>query len=146
MVAFPYYAAADIAALNDQAVALLKLFASRGYTREEPSILQPADIFLDRSGEEIRRRTFTLSDPSGRELCLRPDLTIPICKHAVDTKAALPARLCYNGLAFRYQVGAQPTQFFQAGIELLGVDDTAQGDIEVMTVAIDALQAAGLKD
>jgi hypothetical protein len=40
-------------------------------------VLQPADIFLDRSGEEIRRRTFTLTDPSGRDLCLRPELTIP---------------------------------------------------------------------
>ena len=92
MAAFPYYDAAAIGALNDQAVALLKLFAARGYAREEPSILQPAEIFLDRSGEEIRRRTFTLTDPSGRELCLRPDLTIPICKHAVDSGAKFPAR------------------------------------------------------
>src|SRR5512135_3920861 len=109
MTAFPLYDQAQIAALDSQADAILKVFASHGYGRQEPSVLQPADIFLDRSGEEIRRRTFTLSDPSGRELCLRPDLTIPICKHAVDTKAALPARLCYNGLAFRYQAGAQPT-------------------------------------
>ncbi len=51
-------------------------------------MLQPAEIFLDRSGEEIRRRTFTLTDPSGRDLCLRPDLTIPICQHAVDVGRA----------------------------------------------------------
>jgi ATP phosphoribosyltransferase regulatory subunit len=146
MGAFPYYDTPEIQALNDQAVAILKSFASHGYTRHEPSVLQPADIFLDRSGEEIRRRTFTLSDPSGRELCLRPDLTIPICKHVVDTKAALPARLSYNGLAFRYQAGAQPTQFFQAGAELLGVEDTTKGDIEMMTVAIDAVRSTGLKD
>ena len=148
MGAFPYYDTPEIQALNDQAVAILKSFASHGYTRHEPSVLQPADIFLDRSGEEIRRRTFTLSDPSGRELCLRPDLTIPICKTVVDSKAKLPARICYNGLAFRHQPNAsnQPTQFFQAGAELLGDDDAAKGDIEIMTVAIDALKAAGLKD
>ena len=91
MAAFPYYDAAAIGALNDQAVTLLKLFAARGYVREEPSILQPAEIFLDRSGEEIRRRTFTLTDPSGRELALRPDLTIPICQHAVESGAKFPA-------------------------------------------------------
>jgi len=68
MPAFPYYNAPAIDALNSQAVALLKLFASRGYVREEPAVLQPAEIFLDRTGEEIRRRTFTLMDPSGREL------------------------------------------------------------------------------
>jgi ATP phosphoribosyltransferase regulatory subunit len=148
MVAFPYYDAAAIGALNDQAVALLKLFAVRGYTREEPSILQPADIFLDRSGEEIRRRTFTLTDPSGRELCLRPDLTIPICKHAVESGAKLPARLCYNGLAFRYQPKrpSRPTQFFQAGLELLGVADAAAGEEEILSLAFESLRLAGLKD
>src|SRR5580692_12588307 len=100
MAAFPFYDAAAIGALNDQAVVLLKLFAARGYTREEPSVLQPAEIFLDRSGEEIRRRTFTLTDPSGRDLALRPDLTIPICRDAVLTGRKLPARICYNGLVF----------------------------------------------
>jgi ATP phosphoribosyltransferase regulatory subunit len=111
-------------------------------------VLQPADIFLDRSGEEIRRRTFTLTDPSGRELCLRPDLTIPICKMAVDTKTPLPARLCYNGLAFRHQPNEpdSPTQFFQAGAELLGLEDAAAGDIEILTLTIEAMKAAGIAD
>src|SRR5690348_15858634 len=123
MASFPYYLPPDIDALNSQALAILKLFARPGYGREEPTVLQPAEIFLDRSGEEIRRRTYTLTDLSGRELCLRPDLTIPICKHAVDAKAKFPARLCYNGVAFRHQPthSKRPTQFFQAGVELLGL-------------------------
>jgi ATP phosphoribosyltransferase regulatory subunit len=148
MTAFPFYDTPSIDALNGQAVAILKCFAARGYKREEPSVLQPADIFLDRSGEEIRRRTFTLTDPSGRELCLRPDLTIPICKMAVDSGAALPARISYNGLAFRHQTNEprRPTQFFQAGVELLGLEDRAAGEIEILSVAVEALHAAGLKE
>jgi ATP phosphoribosyltransferase regulatory subunit len=148
VAAFPYYDAAAIGALNDQAVVLLKLFVARGYTREEPSILQPADIFLDRYGEEIRRRTFTLTDPSGRDLCLRPDLTIPICKHAVDTDAKFPARISYNGMAFRHQPNTplRPTQFFQAGVELLGLEDAAAGEAEILALSFDSLRAAGLKD
>jgi ATP phosphoribosyltransferase regulatory subunit len=148
MVAFPYYEPADIDALNTQAVAILKLFAARGYARQEPSVLQPAEIFLERSGEEIRRRTFTLTDPSGRDLCLRPDLTIPICKQAVDAHAALPARVSYNGLAFRHQPSRpdRPTQFFQAGVELLGLEDAAAGEAEIVALSFDALRAAGLKE
>lgn len=148
MAAFPYYDTAAIEALNAQAVALLKLFAERGYVREEPSVLQPAEIFLDRSGEEIRRRTFTLMDPSGRELCLRPDLTIPICRQAVQDNRRVPARICYNGLVFRHQPGEphRPTQFFQAGVELLGLDDAKAGEAEILTLAIEALRVAGLKD
>lgn len=148
MAALPFYDAAAIGALNDQAVTLLKLFGARGYVREEPSILQPAEIFLDRSGEEIRRRTFALTDPSGRELALRPDLTIPICKHAVDSGAKFPARLCYNGLAFRYQPNRplRPTQFFQAGVELLGLENAAQGEEEILSLSFEALRTLGIND
>jgi ATP phosphoribosyltransferase regulatory subunit len=148
MAAFPYYDTAAIEALNGQAVAMLKLFAAHGYSREEPSVLQPAEIFLDRSGEEIRRRTFTLMDPSGRDLCLRPDLTIPICRDAVQAGRSFPARISYNGLVFRHQPGEpqRPTQFFQAGVELLGQEDRTAGDAEVLSLTIEALRVAGLKD
>ncbi len=148
MAAFPYYDPPAMEALNAQATALLELFAARGYGREEPAVLQPAEIFLNRSGEEIRRRTFTLTDPTGRDLALRPDLTIPICRQAVLSNRALPARIAYNGLVFRHQPGEphRPTQFFQAGVELLGLADAAAGETEILTLAAQALRTCGLKD
>jgi ATP phosphoribosyltransferase regulatory subunit len=148
MAAFPYYDKASMDALNAQGAQILASFMARGYVHEEPAVLQPADIFLDRSGEEIRRRTFTLTDPSGRELCLRPDLTIPICRMAVEDGTKFPARICYNGLAFRHQPNEphRPTQFYQAGVELLGMEDRAAAEIEVMSLAVEALHAVGLKD
>ncbi|MGH6828162.1 MAG: ATP phosphoribosyltransferase regulatory subunit [Rhizomicrobium sp.] len=148
MAAFPYYDKAGFETLEAQAQAILRAFVTRGYVLEEPSVLQPADIFLDRSGEEIRRRTFTLTDPSGRDLCLRPDLTIPICYQAVKAKRNFPARICYNGLVFRHQPAEpnRPTQFFQAGVELLGLEDRAHGETEIMSLAIEGLRAAGLED
>lgn len=148
MAAFPYYDTKAMQALNAQAVALLDLFAARGYVREEPAVLQPAEIFLNRSGEEIRRRTFTLTDPSGRDLALRPDLTIPICRQAVLSGRGFPARICYNGLVFRHQPGEpnRPTQFFQAGVELLGLPDAVAGETEILALAVEALRVCGLKD
>ena len=146
MPAFPTYGPEQIAALHAQADAILGVFTSRGYQRHESSVLQPADIFLDRSGEEIRRRTFELTDPSGRELCLRPDLTIPACKWQVESGNPYPARLCYNGLAFRHQPSEphRPTQFYQAGAELLGLEDRAAAERETLHLTIDAVRAAGL--
>jgi len=148
MTAFPFYEQGAMDALNQQAQGLLALFGARGYTRAEPAVLQPAAIFLDRSGEEIRRRTFTLTDPSGRELALRPDLTIPICRQVVQAGTPLPARICYNGLVFRHQPGEphRPTQFFQAGVELLGLEDRAAGDAEILTISVEALRHAGITD
>jgi len=146
MAAFPLLDEAQIAALENQAQAILGTFAKHGYKRQEPAVLQPADIFLERSGEEIRRRTFTLTDPAGNELCLRPDLTIPICREHVARGSGYPARLCYNGLAFRHQPAEphRPTQFYQAGAELLGLEDRASADIEIMSLAVGALRATGL--
>lgn len=146
MAAFPTYDAKRIAALDAQATAILAVFDARGYARHEPSVLQPADIFLDRSGEEIRHRTFTLTDPAGNELCLRPDLTIPICKAYLEARGRFPARLCYNGLAFRHQPAEpdRPTQFYQAGAELLGLEDRAKAETEMLTLTVEALRAAGL--
>src|SRR5207237_3852781 len=66
MATFPYYGTSAMEALNAQGAALLNLFAAHGYVREEPAVLQPAEIFLNRSGAAIRRRPFTLTDPSLR--------------------------------------------------------------------------------
>jgi ATP phosphoribosyltransferase regulatory subunit len=68
MAGFPTYDSAEIDALETQAEAILGVLKARGYARVEPAILQPAEIFLNRSGEEIRRRTFVLTEPSGNDL------------------------------------------------------------------------------
>ena len=146
MSAFPDYDTERLDALDVQADAILGVFAARGYKRADSSVLQPAHIFLERAGEEIRRRTFVLTDPAGQELCLRPDLTIPVCRAHLASKGAYPARLCYNGPVFRHQPAEpeRPTQFYQAGVELLGLEDRAAAETEILTLTIEALRAAGL--
>lgn len=147
MTAFPTYDAKRISALDGVADAILRAFVTRGYSRVEPSVLQPAEIFLDRSGEEIRRRTFMLEGPTGQELVLRPDLTIPVCKAHLDARGKFPARLCYHGLAFRHQPAEpdRPTQFWQAGAELLGIADRKSADKEVLALTVEAVREAGLE-
>jgi ATP phosphoribosyltransferase regulatory subunit len=136
-----------IAQLDAQAAALLDLFTRRDYSRVDPPVLQPADVFLDRSGEEIRRRTFLLTDAAGRELCLRPELTIPVCRLHLERAGTFPARLCYHGAAFRMR-SSDPhsaSQFLQSGVEYLGAADAQKADAEVLTLAVEALRAAGLE-
>jgi len=148
MAAFPHYDSRRLERLDAQAAAILGVFAGSGYARVEPPILQPAEAFLDRSGEEIRRRTFVLNDPSGRELCLRPDLTIPVCRMHLADGGKFPARLAYHGPAFRLQLNQpeRPSQFLQTGVECLGVENRKAADIEVLTLAVEGVRAAGLKE
>ena len=88
------------------AEALLLSFAQAGYTLAEPAILQPADPFLDLSGEDIRKSLYLTTDPGGEELCLRPDLTIPVARdYLASSRAGQPAGLSYLGPVFRYRGG-----------------------------------------
>src|SRR6516162_8819588 len=88
-----------------RAQALVASYARAGYTQIEPPVLQPAEPFLDLSGEDIRRRMFLTSDPDGRELCLRPDLTIPVSRaYLASQRAGQPAGYSYLGTVFRHSV------------------------------------------
>ena len=146
MALFPHYDAAAIAAIDALAGKLLGVFAAGGCTRVDPPIVQPIARVLDREGEEMRGRTFIVTDPAGEEYCLRTDLTIPACAAHLESGGAFPARLCYHGPVFRYQPRepARPAQFWQAGIELLGLDDRLAAEIEAMRLSIEALRAASL--
>ena len=110
-----------------RAAALLEHYEEVGYRRVEPAILQPAEPFLDLSGENIRRRMYLTTGPSGRELCLRPDLTIPVSRdYLASARAGEPAGFCYLGPVFR-QSEEGPGEFLQAGVESFGRTDPAAG-------------------
>jgi ATP phosphoribosyltransferase regulatory subunit len=138
-------------ALEAQAGTLLEIFRRGGYEQVAPSIIQPADILLDQIGEAIRGRTYVFTDLSGEELCLRPDLTVPVSRLYLERhpRADAPARYCYNGPAFRFQPkgvsGTHPREFRQAGIECFGVADRDNADAEVVLLVADAVKSAGLK-
>jgi len=126
--------------------ALQLSFAQAGYVRAEPGILQPAEPFLDLSGEDIRKSLYLTADASGEELCLRPDLTIPVARdYLASGRAGQPAGFSYLGPVFRYR-GGRPSEFLQAGIESFGRQDHAAADAEMLALALEATTAFGLKD
>ena len=122
---------------------LLQSFAEAGYQRAEPAVLQPAEPFLDLSGEDIRKSLYLTTDPSGEELCLRPDLTIPVARdYLASSRAGHPAGFSYLGAVFRYR-GGRPSEFLQAGIESFGRQDRAAADAEMLALALKATSAVG---
>jgi ATP phosphoribosyltransferase regulatory subunit len=126
--------------------ALLLSFAQAGYARAEPAIIQPAEPFLDLSGEDIRKSLYLTSDATGEELCLRPDLTIPVARdYLASRRAGQPAGFSYLGPVFRYRWG-QPSEFLQAGVESFGRQDRAAADAEMLALALEAATAFGVTD
>jgi ATP phosphoribosyltransferase regulatory subunit len=124
--------------------ALLLSFAQAGYRLAEPPILQPAEPFLDLSGEDIRKSLYLTTDANAEELCLRPDLTIPVARDYLASAAVgQPAGFSYLGPVFRYR-GGRPSEFLQAGIESFGRQDRAAADAEMLALALEATSAFGL--
>jgi ATP phosphoribosyltransferase regulatory subunit len=118
-------------------------FLEAGFERTEPPILHPAAIFLDMSGEEVRRRLFLTADASGEELCLRPEYTIPVCRaYLASDKAGGIAEYSYLGPVFRAQGGGGGEQT-QTGLESFGRGDAEAADAEVFALALEAATAAG---
>lgn len=147
----PEASARWIEALDRQSTIIMAIFARAGFEPIAPAVIQPAGVFLDVVGEDLRARTYVFTDPEGAELCLRPDLTIPACRlylarHGHD---GAPARLAYNGVVFRYQPAggsaARPREFRQAGIESFAAADPAKAEAEILALSVESVRAAGLR-
>ena len=143
---------ADFLADRRRADAIATSFVARGFEHVDPAILQPAEIFLDLSGEDIRRRLIITQAPEGRELCLRPEFTIPVaCGHIEAGRTGASTRYCYAGSVFRTRANAEPAEFIQFGTELFGggdasADDTIAEDAEAVGLAVDTCRAEGVAD
>jgi len=141
---------ANFEALEAQARTLLAVFIAAGYEAVAPDIIQPAGVFLDVVGEALRGRTYVFTDMDGKELCLRPDLTVPTCRLYLQRHrdADQEAYYSYNGPAFRFQPASadasHPREFRQAGIEAFGDKDAGEADARTLVLVLRALQQAGL--
>jgi ATP phosphoribosyltransferase regulatory subunit len=133
---------------DDRAQALIASYERTGYGRVDPAILQPAEPFLDLSGEDIRRRMYLTTDAQGRELCLRPDFTIAVSRDYLASPAAgKAAGFCYLGPVFRQQNGGHDSgacELIQAGIESFGRKDIAAADAEIFALALEATSLYGI--
>ena len=129
---------------DTRAEALVASYERAGYARVAPALLQPAEPFLDLSGEDIRRRMYLTTAPDGAEFCLRPDLTIPVSRdYLASSLAGRPAGFSYLGPVFRHRTDT-PAEFLQAGIESFGRSDKAAADAEMLSLGLEATAHYGL--
>jgi ATP phosphoribosyltransferase regulatory subunit len=135
---------------DSRADALVASYERAGYGRLFPAILQPAEPFLDLSGEDLRRRMYLTIDAAGREMCLRPDFTIAVSRdYLASPQAGKPAGFSYLGPVFRQQdknSAFATSEFVQAGVESFGRRDTAAADAEIFALALEATHHYGIAE
>ena len=130
---------------------LMKKFASYGYKRIKPPLMEFEDSLLAPGpGELLADETFRVMDPvTHRMLGLRSDITPQIARIAKSrlTNEARPLRLTYANDVLRTKGNQLRTvrQFCQVGCEIIG-DESTDTDIEVAVLAVLGLKALDLKD
>ncbi|MDX2236106.1 MAG: ATP phosphoribosyltransferase regulatory subunit [Hyphomonadaceae bacterium] len=114
----------------------------------EPAIVQPAALYLELLGEDVRRRALMVQDDDGAELCLRPDMTVPALRAALAAKPR-PAIVAYDGPVFRKQAAGslREAEFIQIGAEWLGQDwaPGAGPEPEIVARALEGCRAVGVE-
>lgn len=128
--------------------AIRGVFERHGYGEVRTPALEYEEV-LERAGLAQDRAVYRTFDERGQVLTLRWDMTVPIAR-VVATRYATaepPLRFSYFAHAYRdvRQGRAQPREFLQAGIELVG-SPAPDGTAEALHVLCRALDAAGLRD
>jgi len=121
-----------------------------GYQEYAASVLEPADLYRAKSGEEIvNEQTYTFTDRGDREVTLRPEMTPTVARMVAARRRELvfPLRWFSIPNLFRYE---QPQrgrvrEHWQLNVDIFGVE-SIQAEIEVINIAYDITRAYGLKD
>ena len=127
---------------------VLAAIHAHGYERVDPPLAEFAEGLASRLKAGALHDAVRFVDPvSQRTLAIRPDLTAQVARIAATRMAhhPRPVRLSYAGsvLKLRAPQLSPARELRQIGAELVGLDSVAAA-AEVVTVAIDALAAAGV--
>jgi len=132
---------------------LCTVLDSYNYVEIRTPIAERAELFARSLGEAtdiVEKEMYTFEDRDGTMLTLRPECTASVVRAAIEGGLAgrdRVAKLYYLGPMFRRErpQKGRLRQFHQIGVEVLGRED-ALADAEVVTLLMDCLAAAGLRD
>lgn len=127
-----------------------KVVESFGYSEYDASILEPADLYRAKTGEEIvSEQTYTFKDRADREVTLRPEMTPTLARMIAAKKRELAFPLRWYSIPnlFRYE---QPQkgrlrEHWQLNADIFGVKGL-EAEIEIISIASAIMKAFGLKD
>jgi len=119
---------------------ILKSLKSSGFDYIDLDTVIPTNLILERSGESFRSLIFSFMDQNGKEICLRPDLTIASCIKYLNQKKKRSSKVFYNGQAFRkVQKKNEKIIRDQIGFEIIGSKDEKRDDKQIINTGIKVL-------
>ena len=121
---------------------ILRSVKSKGFKYIElPSVIE-ANHIVQRSGENFRKFMFSFTDINGKELCLRPDLTIASCLRYLEEELKGKEKIFYSGQAYRKVQNKKDSIIRnQVGFEIIGSKDEKNDDKEIINTSLESLQS-----
>jgi histidyl-tRNA synthetase len=121
-----------------------------GYEQYDASPIEYAEIYKQKSGEEIvNEQTYTFIDKGGREISLRPEMTPTVARMVARKHRELSYPLRWFSIpnVFRYErpQKGRLREHWQLNVDVFGLD-SIYGDVELIQIAYDILMSFGLND
>jgi histidyl-tRNA synthetase len=119
-----------------------------GFQEWDAPVLEPLELFTEKSGEEIVRQLFNFEDKGGRKVSLRPEMTPSLARMVAARAGSLrrPAKWFAVGENYRYekQQKGRLRAFYQFNADIHGEAGPA-ADAEIIALCVETLRAFGLK-
>ncbi len=121
-----------------------------GYEEYGASVLEPAELYRAKSGEEIvNEQTYTFIDRGEREVTLRPEMTPTVARMVAARRRELTFPLRWYSIPnlFRYEnpQRGRLREHWQLNVDIFGVEGI-EADVEIISVAYNIMKAFGAKD
>lgn len=126
---------------------LYDVLERRGFLRYDGPILESAEIYERKSGQEIAdKQLYTLTDKGGRRLALRPEMTPSVARMIAGSAKSLsfPVRWYSHPNCHRYETPqrGRVREHWQINADIFG-SDSANCEIEIFELVHDLMAALG---
>jgi len=119
------------------------------FSEYDAPILEPLDLYIEKSGEEIVGQLFNFEDKGERRVALRPELTPTLARMVASRANSLPKPIkWYNiGEHFRYErpQKGRGRSFYQFNADLLG-EQHLLADAELIALLVGIFETLGLTE
>ncbi len=118
-----------------------------GFVEYDGPPLEPVDLYVRKSGEEIVGQLYHFTDQGGRDVALRPEMTPSFARMVGARAAGLPKPIRWYSIPqlFRYErpQKGRLREHFQLNLDIVG-EAGELADAEIIAAAVDVLREFGL--
>ena len=126
---------------------ILDVFKKKGFVFSEPDVLLDSNYIIQRSGENFKKLMLTFEDDTGKNMCLRPDLTVAACVKYLKENSRGASKIYYSGQAYRRSNNSKESIINdQVGLEIIGSKKKLLDDKEIINTILKSIDKIKIKN